>query len=286
MESALEIRGLCKAYPGFRLHDVSLSLPRGYIMGLVGPNGSGKTTTIRLLMGLARRDAGEITILGRELAGREAGLRERIGFVHETPALYDHVSVSSMRSIVAPHYERWDEERFLSLAEELELPLRKKIGALSRGMRTKLALALALSHHAELVVMDEPTSGLDPVVRRRLLSMLQELIGDGEASVLFSTHITSDLERVADYVTFLNCGEVVFSATRDEIREHWAVVKGPPELAGRATGPSFHGLQRGEVGFRVVTSDAAAARNRLGEAALVEPATLEDIVEHVGRRTS
>jgi ABC-2 type transport system ATP-binding protein len=283
-ELALEVRGLAKSYLGFRLHDVSFSLPRGYIMGLVGPNGAGKTTIVRLLMGLARPDAGEIVLLGQVSSGTEASLRGRIGFVHEAPAFYDHLSVGAMRSVVAPHYEGWDEERFLYLTRELDLPLQKRIGTLSKGMRTRLALALALSHHAELVVLDEPTSGLDPVVRRRLLTMLQDLISDGRTSVLLSTHITSDLERVADFITFLRDGEVVVSSSRDEIREHWAMVKGPPELANLATGPAFHGLRRGEVGFRVVTSDAAAARRLLGSAALVEPASLDDIVEHVGRR--
>jgi ABC-2 type transport system ATP-binding protein len=284
MELALNVRGLAKSYPGFRLHDVSFSLPRGYIMGLVGPNGAGKTTVIRMLMGLAHPEGGQVVVLGEELAGREAELRGRIGFVHEAPAFYDHIGVGAMRSIVAPHYERWDEERFRALTAEFELPLRKRIGTLSKGMRTKLALALALSHHAELVVMDEPTSGLDPVVRRRLLTTLQGLIADGETSVLFSTHITSDLERVADFITFLRDGEVVFSSSRDEIRERWALIKGPPEMADRAIGPAFHGLRCGEVGFRVVTSDAAAARRQLGDDALVEPASLEDIVEHVGRK--
>jgi ABC-2 type transport system ATP-binding protein len=255
-------------------------------MGLIGANGAGKTTIIKLVMGLIRKDAGCVRILGEDHDGREAHLRERIGFVHETPAFYNHLTVSAMRGIVAPHYDRWDDGCFLLLAEEFELPLHKKVGTLSKGTRTKLALALALSHHAELVVMDEPTSGLDPVVRRRLLGKLQELIGDGATSVLFSTHITSDLERVADYVTCLHRGKVVFFSTRDEVRDRWAMVKGPPDRAGEAVGESYYGMRRGEVGFQVLTSNAVEARRRFGDGVLVEPATLEDIMYYLGRSAS
>jgi ABC-2 type transport system ATP-binding protein len=282
MENALEVRGLRKAYPGFLLGDVSFSLPHGFIMALVGPAGAGKTSIVRLILGLARKDGGEVRILGGD-AGDGAAGRQRVGFVLETPPFYGHLTARAMGRLVAPHYQRWDGGAFTALTEELEIPLGRRIATLSKGTRTKLALALALSHGAELIVMDEPTSGLDPVVRRNLLRILQKLIGDGRTSVLFSTHITSDIERVADYITFLQEGRLLFSCTREELRERWAVVQGPPELAGLATGPSLHGLRIGKVGFRVLSSDAAAARKRFGPEALVEPASLEDIMVHMGR---
>jgi ABC-2 type transport system ATP-binding protein len=283
MENAVEIRRLCKRYRGFALEEVSFDVPRGYIMGLIGPNGAGKTTIIKLLMGLVRRDAGEIRLFGEDAERAGASLRSRVGFVYEAPCFPEDATLGEISAAVAPFYHRWDRERFASLVEEFEIPSRRRFKKLSQGMQTKLALAVALSHHAELIVMDEPTSGLDPAARRRLLDMLQDLIAGGTASVLLSTHITSDLERVADYVTLLHRGRRVFSTSRDELRERYAVVKGPPSLASRFAGPTFHGMRRGEVSFRVLTSDAASVRGTLGAEVVVEPATLQDIMDHIGR---
>ena len=283
MDQILEVRGLDKSYAGFALRGVSFSLPRGYIMGLIGPNGAGKTTIIRLLLGLARPDGGEIRALGLDISTNGAIVRSRIGFVHEAPSFYLHLTVAGLASIVARFYPHWDATVFRRLASEFQLPLGKRVYALSRGMRTKLALALALSHDAELLVLDEPTSGLDPVFRRELLERLAAYIQDGNRSVLFSTQITSDLERVADYITFIQGGQLVFSTTRDEVKDRWGLVKGGLELLDEGR-RFFRGIETSAFSFTAVTDDVEAARRRFaGREVVVERASLEDLMFYLSR---
>lgn len=284
MDAILELRGVTKSFEGFTLDDVSFSLPRGYIMGLVGPNGAGKTTLVRLILNLARPDAGEIRVFGLDPAVAEADVRSRIGFVHENPSFYDALPVERAGAVMGSFYCTWDDARFRALSAEFELPLRRPVRSLSRGMRTRFALAVALSHGAELLLLDEPTSGLDPVFRRELLDRLAGVIEDGEASILFSTHITSDLDRIADYVTFLQRGRMVFSATREEVLARWALVKGGAEVLDGETRKLFRGLVTGEFGFVGLTDDPEGVQDRLAGAPLVvEKATLEDIVFYTGR---
>jgi ABC-2 type transport system ATP-binding protein len=278
MENAVEIRGLRKRYPGFSL-EVSFDVPRGYIMGLIGPNGAGKTTIIKLIMGLLRRDAGDILLWGAD--ARDPQLRSRMGFVYETPCFPDDCTLGEIRAAVSPFYPRWDNERFAELVSSFELPARKRLKSLSQGMQSKLALAVALSHHAELVLMDEPTAGLDPVSRRELLETLAGEIQGGEVTVLFSTHITADLERVADFVTFVRGGRLVFSAPRHEIQESWAIVRGGEELLEPARAALFRGVRRGAYGVEALASDLGAVRSALGEEVVAESASLEEIMVYM-----
>ena len=278
MEIALEVRGLGKRFEGFALEDVTFSVPRGHVMGLIGPNGAGKTTTLKTILGLLRRDAGEIRVLGLDPGAHGAEIRSRIGFVHDEPKFYSHLTVSQNASLAGRFYGTWDPAAFRRLAGAFALPTDKRFGALSRGNRTKFALALALSHRAELVLMDEPTTGLDPVFRRDLLDTLTDLLQDERASILFSTHITSDLERIADYVTLIQRGRVVFSAAKDEILERWALVKGGLEILDRLPRGWFRGIRRGPHGFEALTDDAADLRREAGGAVLIERASLDDVV--------
>ena len=275
---ALEVTGLCKAYRGFALRDVSFALPGGCIMGLIGPNGAGKTTVIKLIMNLISREAGEVRIFGLDNRRDEVAAKARIGFVYDVPPLFDDTTLDRHRRAIAPFYPAWSEETFERLAREFELPLAKKVKALSRGMRTKFALALALAHDADLLVLDEPTAGLDPVFRRELLPRLSALIKDERKSILFSTHITTDLERVADYVTFIQAGAIVFSLTADEIHDTWAVVKGDETVVSRVAEATRRGVRWGRYGVEVLTSDASAARRACGAGTIVERASLEDIM--------
>jgi ABC-2 type transport system ATP-binding protein len=278
MEYALDIRNLSKDYSGFRLKDVSFSLPRGYIMGLIGPNGAGKTTVIKLILNLIRRDGGDISVLGLNNLAAEMEIKSRIGFVHDTPFFYEHLTLANVRKTVAPFYRDWDDASFLRLADEFDLPLGKRFKALSRGTKKKFALAVALSHKADLLILDEPTSGLDPVFRSELLKRLSAFIQDEGKSVLFSTHITSDLERIADFITFIRGGEIVFSLPRDQILGAWAVVKGGPELLAAENRDLFKGIRQGTYGVAALTAAAGDARRRLGRDAVIEAATLEDIM--------
>ncbi len=284
MENALEVEGLRKEYPGFTLKDVSFSLPRGYIMGLIGPNGAGKTTIVKLILNLVVRKSGSVRVFGLDNLAREAEVKSRLGFVLDEPPFHSYLRVKDVGSLLAPFYQAWDGKEFRKLCDEFEIPFRKRVGALSRGMKMKLALAAALAHRAELILMDEPTSGLDPVFRRELLERLSALIRDGRTSVLFSTHITSDLERVADFITFLRKGELLFSTTRDEVMERWGLVQGGLDLLTAETAPLFRGLRRGPYGFKALTADAADARRLLvPKGAVVEKVSLDEIVFFLSR---
>lgn len=284
MNPILDLAGVTKRYPGFCLDDLSFSLPRGHVCGLIGPNGAGKTTIVKLALGLVRADAGTVRVCGFDPAEAGAGAKQRIGFVHEVPTFYDHLSVDAIASIVRRFYERWDEARFEALARDFGVPLRQRFGTLSRGTRTKAALALALSHHAELLLLDEPTSGLDPVFRRELLDHLAAAVSDGRSSVVFSTHITGDLERMADYVTFVREGRLEFSSTREEVFDKWVVVKGDPKRLDGRTRALLAGIEIGPHAFTGLSGDAASARAALaGAGAIIERATLEDIMYLTGR---
>lgn len=277
MDAVLELAGVGKTWEGFALRDVSFTIPPGYITGLVGPNGAGKTTLVKIALDLVRADTGTIRVFGRDPRTEGAALRSRIGFVHDRPACYDHCSVERLGALVASFYPTWDEETFQRLIREFELPPRRKASALSRGMRVKLALALALSHRAELLVLDEPTTGLDPVFRRELLERLSGLIAGGRTSVLFSTQILSDLERIADFVVFLRRGEVVYEGVKDDLVDRWAVVRGGPEIASELEGLPVRGARDTRMGIEALVEDIEAVRRRFGDRAVVERATLDDV---------
>lgn len=283
METALELTGVQKTFDDFSLEDVSFQLPKGYVMGLVGPNGAGKTTLIKLIMNLMTPEAGEIKILGHDSRSQEAEAKARIGFVYDVMPFYSDVSLWNTKRAVAPFYERWNEGQFLELAATFELPLKKKVKSLSQGMRTKFALALALSHGAELLILDEPTTGLDPVFRRELLHGLSGLLQDEGKSVLFSTHITSDLERIADYVTFIRDGSVLLTESREELREVWGVVRGDERIVSTLDPTILKGHRRHSHGLEALTSDADAARKAMGDVGVVERASFEDIVILLGQ---
>ena len=284
MENVLEIRNLRKEYPGFTLRDVSFSLPAGAIMGLIGPNGAGKTTVIKLILNIVRRTAGEVRVLGLDNLARETEVKSRIGFVLDESLFTGYLRAGTIGPVIAPFYATWDAGRFRDLCRAFDLPLGRRVSALSRGMKMKLALAVALSHAAGLILLDEPTSGLDPVFRRELLERLSGLIQDGRTSVLFSTHITSDLERVADYITCLKDGELLFSSTRDEILDNWGLVKGGPELFTGENMDLYKSVHGGPYGWTALTADRGQARRRLaGKDATIEPVRLDDLVFFLGR---
>lgn len=278
MENALALSGVQKTFKGFSLKDVSFELPKGYVMGLVGPNGAGKTTLIKLIMNLMAPEAGKIKILGLDSRSQEAEAKAQIGFVYDVMPFYSDVSLWNTKRALAPFYEKWNEGLFLELAGTFELPLKKKVKSLSQGMRTKFALALALSHGAELLILDEPTTGLDPVFRRELLHGLSGLLQDEGKSVLFSTHITSDLERIADYVTFIRDGSVLLTESREELREVWGVVRGDERTVSALDPTILKGIRRHSHGLDALTSDAEAARRAVGDTGVVERASFEDIV--------
>ena len=194
MKYLLELNGVTKKYKEFQLNNLSFNLEKGYIMGFIGPNGAGKSTTIKLIMNLIKKDSGEIKIFGKDYQKEETAIKERIGFVYDENYFYEELTILEMKNIIAPFYKNWDEKTFQKYIKEFNLSLKQKIKELSKGMKMKYSLALALSHKADLIIMDEPTSGLDPIVRNELLEILYDLIQDEEKGILFSTHNTTDLE--------------------------------------------------------------------------------------------
>jgi ABC-2 type transport system ATP-binding protein len=278
MDYALEIKDLRKDYKGFSLEDVSFALPQGTIMGLVGPNGAGKTTIIKLVLNLARRRSGDIRVFGLDNIAHEREIKARIGFVHETPAFVEDAPLKNIAAALAPFYPKWDPNLFAALISDFGLPLQKKFKKLSHGMKMKFSLALALSHDADLLVLDEPTSGLDPVFRRELLERLSGLIQDERKSVLFSTHLTSDLERTADYITLVNDGRIVFSLPKDDIRETWAVVKGGKDILNGTARALFKGVRETPYGVEALTADIPAVQTAFPSGVVIERASIEDIM--------
>ncbi len=284
MDPVLEVSGVSKSYEGFLLREVSFSLPRGYIMGLIGPNGAGKTTLLKMVLDLVRPDAGEIRVFGKDAQVEGKAIRARVGFVHEEPAFYGNLPAERVAEIVGGFYPTWDGGSFRALAGEFGVPLGRRLRAFSQGMRTRFALCLALAHGAELLLLDEPSSGLDPAFRRDLLDRLSGVIEGGITSVLFSTHITSDLDRIADYVTFLLDGELQFATTREEVLERYALVKGDPELLTGAVRGLLVGVVKGDLNFVGLTNDVEGVRGAIeGESFVVDRATLEDVVFFTGR---
>jgi ABC-2 type transport system ATP-binding protein len=278
MNNILEVKGLRKEYKDFTLNDVSFTLEKGYIMGFIGPNGAGKSTTIKLIMNLARKDGGTIKIFGLDNISSERDVKERIGFVYDENYFYEELNPIEMKNVIAPFYKNWDNKVFDKLMRDFNLPNKKKIKELSKGMKMKFSLAVALSHKAELIIMDEPTSGLDPVFRSEILDILYSLIQDENKSVFFSTHITTDLEKIADYITFINNGQVIFSRPKDEILETYGIVKGGKQLLDKDTRKEFIGIRENSYGFEGLTGNIEKIKKIFKNNLLVEKPSLDDIM--------
>ncbi|NLI58478.1 MAG: ABC transporter ATP-binding protein [Clostridium sp.] len=284
MTPILEIKNLRKDFKGFSLKDINLSLERGFIMGFIGPNGAGKSTTIKLILNLMERDRGEINVFGKDNIKNEIEVKNKIGFVLDENHYYEEITIKEMKRIIAPFYKQWDDGVFNKYVKDFGLPIDRKIKELSKGMKMKFSLAVALSHNAELLIMDEPTSGLDPVVRSELLDILSDLMQDENKGVFFSTHITSDLDKIADYITFINNGEIVFSTTKDDILDNFGLVKGPKELIFDNNLYEFVGMRENQYGFEALVQDKEKFKKLYGNKVVIEKPTLEDIMVYYTRR--
>lgn len=278
MEPILEVKNLCKNYGNFSLKNVNIRLDRGYIMGFIGPNGAGKSTTIKLIMNLIKKDSGTIKIFQLDHQKNELAIKDRIGFVYDENYYYEELTVEEMKNFVKPFYSRWDGAAFKNYVDQFELPLKKPIKNLSKGMKMKFSLAIALSHHAELLIMDEPTSGLDPIIRSEFLEILQSFIQDENKSVFFSTHITSDLDKIADYITLIDDGEIILSKTKDELMEEYCLIKGTSDMVESLPMNSIIGIRKNAFGFEALSSNKKLFTKTFGDSVIIEKPTLEDIM--------
>lgn len=277
MDNILEVRNLHKQLNGFALHDIDFDLPYGYIMGLIGPNGAGKTTLLRLIMNLYKKDGGNIKLFGQSMMHNEISIKERIGFVQEKNRFYNEFTLEKNADLISGFYRDWNWDTFKNFFLEFDLPVKKKLGKLSLGEKKKFALALALSHKAELLLLDEPTAGLDPIFRRRFLDLLAEHIQNEKKSILISTHITSDLDRVADYIVMLSGGRIVFNEDKDYLLNNWGIVKCSNVLLDKHRS-KFCGVRVHNYGSEGLTRHLPELKKLLRDSAKYEKPTLEDIM--------
>ncbi|MBD8005079.1 ABC transporter ATP-binding protein [Bacillus norwichensis] len=284
MSKILEIKNLSKNYKDFSLKRINITLEKGYIMGFIGPNGSGKSTTIKLIMNLIKKDNGIIKIFGLDNDENNLAIKDKIGFVYDENHFYEELTVKEMKDVISPFYTRWDEKLFTRYAQDFELPLNKEIKHLSKGMKMKFSLAIALSHHADLLIMDEPTSGLDPLIRSELLDILQSLLQDENKSIFFSTHITSDLDKIADYITLIHNGQIILSKTKDELLEEHCIVKGSKKQLNIVHHENTIGLKQNDFGFEALLKNKKEVIKQFGDSTMIEKPTLEDIMIFYTRR--
>lgn len=284
MENVLEIKNISKEYKGFSLKDVSFNIPKGFVMGLIGPNGAGKTTTIKAIMNLINLDSGEIYIFGEDIKKNEISIKDRIGFVYDDCCAFEDFTIRENKKIISKFYSKWDEEKFKYYLEKFALNENKKLKQLSKGQKMRFSLALALSHKAELLILDEPTSGLDPVFRSELLDILFEIIGEEEVSILYSTHITTDLEKLADYITFINDGKIEFSKEKDILLGEYFIIKGALDILNKDLEKELIGLRKTRYNFEGLTNNMRKLKELFGDKIIFEKATLDDIVVYYSKK--
>ncbi|HBT96075.1 MAG TPA: ABC transporter ATP-binding protein [Coriobacteriia bacterium] len=270
---ALEIRSLRKSYEGFTLDNISFDVPNGYITGFIGPNGAGKTTTIKLLLDIAMADSGSVRVFGEE---KSIYLNNQIGVVTDEPPFADFWSCDDLESVLSAFYDRWDKLAFDSHLKRFEIDRKKAIKELSRGMKVKLMIAVALSHDAKILVLDEPTSGLDPVARDEICTLLGDFICDEKHSVLFSTHITSDLEKIADYVVFILDGRLIFNGSKEELIENFVHIKGGRDELSVEQRALVIGIREHGTGFAGMASISDI--EKLPNTAVYDPITLDEMI--------
>jgi len=276
----LKVEKLCKRYESFSLKDVSFELDEGYIMGFIGANGAGKTTTLKAMLNLVKKDSGKVTVFGKDFTANEVELKQDIGFMFGGADYYPKRRISNITDVVKRFYKNWDDSVYEGYIKRFGLDENKKIGELSDGMKVKYSLTTALSHDAKLLLLDEPTSGLDPVARDELLELFQELIEDGSRSILFSTHITSDLDKCADYITYIINGRILESRPKDDMISSYRILKGSTAQLERYRDVLIS-YKKNSFGFTgLVRTDDVSKSDEV----LLEEPTLEEIMIYHERK--
>ena len=276
MDALLQVKDLTKTYPGFTLDHVSFTVPKGSIMGLIGENGAGKSTTIKGILGLIRPEAGAVTFWGQDLAGAPE-LKEDIGVVFDGLSFYETLTPARVGRILGEAYKNWDDNLYKEYLRRFSLPTDKEIKGLSKGMKAKLSIAAALGHRPKFLILDEATSGLDPVMRDDMLDVFLEFVQDEEHSILMSSHITTDLEKVADYITFIHQGQMMFCKSKDELRYRYGVVRCGAAVFGQMDSADVLAWRKEAYQWDVLVPDKEKAR-RLYKNAVVDDATIDDIL--------
>ncbi|BFH71784.1 MAG: ABC transporter ATP-binding protein [Paenibacillus dendritiformis] len=284
--NAIEVQGITKQYPTRRMDNISFTVEQGYITGLIGPNGAGKSTLLRMLLHIVKPHQGTVKLLGMEMPDRERDIKRQVGYISDESHFYYQFRMDEMKRIIAPFYPNWDEALYKRLMDRFGLSGKQKVGQASKGMKMKFSIVMALSHHPRLLLMDEPTAGLDPVFRRELLELLLEWMEQGDRTILYSTHVTTDLDRAADYVLFLHEGRVLFHREKDQLFDTYAIVKGDSRLLDDDVRQMFIGIRETEVGFEGLVRERREAMEAFGKEAAFERPSLEDIMFYSTRTQS
>lgn len=277
MENILDITNLCKTYDNFSLDHVTFSLPKGSIMGFIGENGAGKSTTIKAILGLVKLDEGSIHVFGKDMQMYEKENKEKIGVVLSESMFPEGMTLQNINKVLSAIYTHWDTQKFYQYKDRFDLPDKKPIKEFSKGMKMKLAIACALSHHPKLLLLDEATVGLDPIVREEILDVFMEFIQDEEHSILLSSHITSDIEKIADYVTFIHKGKIILSEAKDELLESYGILRCDEQLLQQLSPSDYTSYRKSHFSCDVLIKDKEAIHKRFPDA-IIDGATLEDIM--------
>lgn len=281
--NAIEIRDLNKNLNEFELNIDNLEIKKGFITGFIGPNGSGKTTTIKLIMNMLFKDSGIIKIFGKEYKVDDISIKEVIGYVGDIPGYVPESKLKDIKKGVSIFYKNWDEKLYKKYLEQFKLNENKPYKELSKGQRKKFELIMALSHHPKLIIMDEPTANLDPLVRNEFLEILQAHIEKEEATVFYSTHITSDLDKVSDYLIFIYDGKIILEGEKDSILEKHSIIRGSKELLDNDTKRELVSFNENSFGFDGLTSNVKSAYEIFGQEVVYDKANLEDILMYYTR---
>lgn len=274
---ALEIKNITKEYKDFKLDNISFDVPRGSIVGLIGENGAGKSTTINLITGIVKKDSGKINILGKEEDKLDNITKEEIGVVFDGSNFPTSLTAKQLNNVLKNVYTNWEENKFYNFLKQLSLPENKKIKEYSKGMKMKLSIAVALSHKTKLLILDEATSGLDPVMRDSILDMFLDFIQDEENSILVSSHITSDLEKVADYIVFIHNGKVLFSKPKDELIEQYGIIKCNSKQFDDIDKNDIVAYRKQDYEWQILVDDRRKAERKYPKA-MITPASIDDIM--------
>lgn len=277
MDNILEIKSLSKKYKDFELKDINLELPKGTIMGLIGENGAGKTTTIKSILDIIKNYQGEIKIFGLDNRKDDEKIKEDIGVVLDDMFFPEILVPNDINSILKNVYKNWDSPIFYKYLEDFGLPKNKQIKTFSKGMRKKLEILTALSHHPKLLILDEPTSGLDPIARNEVIAIFQEFIQNAECSILLSSHITTDLEHIADYITFINEGEILLSKTCDELLEEYGIVKCNESDFKKIDQKDFIKYKKNKYEYEILVENKKEFRKKYN-VSTIDKLTLEDLM--------
>ena len=277
MSNVLDLKNVTKKYPDFTLDNVNFSVPKGCICGFIGQNGAGKTTTIQLILDIIKKDGGTIEVMGQSMEENGIALKEEIGVVYDEMGCHEFMTPNEINTMMKHVYKNWQQDEFFDYLKRFSLPRKKRCGAFSRGMRMKLQIAVALSHNAQLLIMDEPTSGLDPIVRNEMLQIFQEFVMDENHTILLSSHITGDLERIADMVVFIDHGKIVLSGNKDEILETHGLIKCKKEEIESIDKEDIISLRKSGFGAEVLVADKEKCSKKY-EKMVMENIALEDIM--------